>query len=135
MQPPGCLQVGGHERPLGRVLLGSGGHIIGFRYLCLIHPRDRQGRNFACPSRKLLPRFVGPGRFDLAEKRIAKGYLNHLALQSGCASGDANRGSVAGQQQMRMVYESYATEAEEGAIFSREDLCTLRLQNDDIVSS
>ena len=33
-----------------------------------------------------------------------------------------------------MVYESYAAEAEEGAVHSREDLCKHSLLNDDLVS-
>ena len=37
------------------------------------------------------------------------------------------------RQQLRLVYESYATEAEEGAMYNREDLYRLRLQNDDLV--
>ena len=40
---------------------------------------------------------------------------------------------LTGRQQLRLVYESYATEAEEGAKFNGEDLYRLRLQNDDLV--
>ena len=41
---------------------------------------------------------------------------------------------LTGRQQLRLVYESYATEAEEGAMYTREDQYRLRLQNDDLVS-
>ena len=41
---------------------------------------------------------------------------------------------LTGRQQMHMAYESYATEAEEGAMHTREDIYMHRLTNGDHVS-